>query len=83
VTFVVTLIVTAIITFIVAYICVKRASNNTNKLNSPSPQEKVLYAVSSPSHTITKNDLELQPNPAYGTGNKVIMDANPAYESHK
>ena len=36
------------------------------------------------SHTVSgKNDLELQPNPAYGTSNKVIMDINPAYASCK
>ena len=28
-------------------------------------------------------DLELQPNPAYGTSHKVTMDTNPAYESCK
>ena len=84
VTFILTLIVTAIITFIATYICVQRVSNNTNNLNSQSPQEKVLYEeVSLPSHSITKNDLDLQPNPAYGTGNKVVMDTNPAYESYK
>jgi len=83
VTFILTLTVTAIITFIVMYICVKRISNNTPNSRSLQ-QEKVLYEkVSSPSHSITKNDLELQPNPAYGTSNKVIMDTNPAYESHK
>ena len=72
VTFIVTLIVTAIITFIVTYICVKKIFESTDKPNKQLLQEKVLYEeVSSPSH---KNDLELQPNPAYGTGNKVIMD---------
>ena len=54
------------------------------KPNNQLLQEKVLYEeVSSPSHAITKNDLELQPNPAYGTSDKVIMDTNPAYESYK
>ena len=48
------------------------------------PQEKVLYEqVCIPSKTVTKNDLELQPNPAYGTSSKVVMDTNPAYESCK
>ena len=46
------------------------------------PQEKVLYEqVCIPSKTVTKNDLELQPNPAYGTSHKVVMATNPAYES--
>ena len=88
-TFILTLTVTAIITFIVTYVCVKRTldkANNTHNLkhHSPGPQEKVLYEqVRLPSHTVTKNDLELQPNPAYGTSHKVTMDSNPAYESCK
>ena len=87
-TFILTLIVTAIITFIVTYVCVKRTLEKANahnlKQQSPVPQEKVLYEqVYLPSHTVTKNNLELQPNPAYGTSHKVIMDNNPAYESCK
>jgi len=84
VTFIVSVTVTAIITFIVTYICVKRIFENTDKPNNQLLQEKVLYEeVSSPGHAITKNDLELQPNPAYGTSDKVIMGTNPAYESYK
>ena len=88
VTFILTLTVTAIITFIVACACVKRSLDKANthnlKQQSPGPQEKVLYEqVCLPSHTVTKNDLELQPNPAYGTSHKMIMDTNPAYESCK
>ena len=30
-----------------------------------------------------QDDLELQPNPAYGTSHKVTMDATAAYESIK
>ena len=87
-TFILTLTVTAIITFIVTYVCVKRTldkvSTHNLKHHSPDPQEKVLYEqVRLPSHTVTKNDLELQPNPAYGTSHKVVMDTNPAYESCK
>ena len=36
-----------------------------------------------PDQTVTKTDMELQPNPAYGTSHKVIIDTNPAYESYK
>ena len=87
VTFIVSITVTAIITFIVTCICVKRtldkAHTHYHKHQSPDP-EKVLYEqVTLPSHTVTKNDLELQPNPAYGTNHKVTMDTNPAYESCK
>ena len=86
VTFIVSVTVTAIITFIVTYnICVKKTLNSHYpRHQSPDPQEKVLYEqVTLPSRTVTTNDLELQPNPAYGTSHKVIMDTNPAYESCK
>ena len=86
VTFILTLTITAIIAFIVAYFCVKRTLgktyNSKNNHSKQSTQDQVLYEqVCQPSHT--KNDLELQPNPAYGTSHKVIMDTNPAYASCK
>ena len=85
VTFIVTLTATAIITFIVTYCCVKRTSEKANNCDGsidPSPQEKVLYEHVIPSSsTITKNDVELQTNPAYATSHKV--DDNPVYESCK
>ena len=87
VTFILTLAATAIITFIVTYFCVKKTfekANNAHNPNDPSPPEKVVYEqVGLPSRTITKNDLELQPNPAYGTSHKMMIDNNPAYESCK
>ena len=84
-TFIITLTATAIVTFIVTYICcVKKQYESPNNNQLQAPQEKVLYEqVCLPSHTVTKNDVELQPNPAYGTSHKVIMDTNPAYESCK
>ena len=85
VTFIITLTATAIITFIVTYRCVKKMfekANNSHSSIDPSPQEKVLYEQVIPSsNTITKNDVKLQPNPAYGTSHK--MDDNPVYESCK
>ena len=36
-----------------------------------------------PDKTVTKNDVELQPHPAYGTSHEVTMDTNPAYNSYK
>ena len=87
VTFILTLTATAIITFIVTYFCVKKTikkMNNEQNGNNPSPQEKVVYEqVGLPSHTISKNDLELQPNPAYGTSHTMIKNNNPTYESCK
>ena len=68
----------------VMYICIKKQYEKT--YNKQSPQEKVSYEqVCLPSHTsnITKDDVELQANPAYGTSHEVIMDTNPAYESCK
>ena len=70
VTFILTLTITAIITFITYCICVKRSLHKVNthnlKQQSPVPQEKVLYEqMCLPSHTVTKNDIELQSNPAY------------------
>ena len=44
----------------------------------------VLYEqIFPPGQTVTKNDVELQPNPAYGTSHEVTMDTNPAYKSYK
>ena len=89
VTFIVSVTATAIITFIVAYVCVKRTFekadvNNAHNPIGVSPPEKVLYeVVGPPTHTITKNDLEMQRNPAYSLSHKVAMDTNPAYESCK
>ena len=86
VTFIVSVTATAIISSIVTYyICVRRKFKAVYNPQHQSQQEKVLYEQVGPSsHTITKKDLELQANPAYGTShNKVIMDTNPAYESCK
>ena len=85
ITFILTLIITAVITFIVAYICVKRRFEKIQQdLKDKQQNKSILYEqVGLSSHTDTKDDLELQPNPAYGTSVKVIMDTNLAYESYK
>ena len=81
-TFVITLTATAMVTFMVMYVYVKKQCERPN--TSQLPQKKVLYEeVNLHSRTITKDDLELQPNPAYGTSCEVVMDTNPAYESCK
>ena len=83
VTFIVSVTATAIITFIVAYVCVKRKckkANNAYNPNDPMPQGKVLYEqVCIPSKTVTKNNMELQHNPAYDTS---CMDTNPDYKNY-
>ena len=83
VTFIVSVTVTAIITFIVTYYnCVKKKSEKAHSSIDPSPQEKVLYEQVIPSsNIITKNDVELQPNPAYGTSHKIADTL--VYESCK
>ena len=82
VTFILTLTATAIVTFIVTYHFVKRTIVKTHSSIDPTPQEKVLYEQVGPSSSaITKNDVELQANPAYGTSHK--MGDNPVYESCK
>ena len=89
VTFIVSVTATAIITFIVAYVCVKKTVEKANVINAHdpigvSPPEKVLYdLVGPPTHSTTKDDLEMQKNPAYGLSHKVTMDTNPAYETCK
>ena len=77
------------ILFLDLMILIQRQYENPNNKQSPHEEkvlneEKALYEqVSLPSHTVTKDDLELQPNPAYGASNNVVMDTNPAYESYK
>ena len=85
ITFILTLIIATVITSIITYICVKRKFEKILQDFKNEQQNKaVLYEQVGPTNqTITKNDLELQPNPAYGTNHKVIMDTNPAYESCK
>ena len=79
VTFILTLTVSVIITFIVTYMIVKRKYDNM--LQETTGKHPLYETIHPPSHTT--NDMELQPNPAYGTSDKVIMDNNPAYESYK
>ena len=84
-TFAVTLIVsvtaTAIITFIVTLIYVKKKIEKVYKPKSQSPQEALYEQIGSHHHTITKNEFELQQNPAYGLLR--IVDANPFYTNSK
>ena len=86
VTIIVTLIIDTVITFIVTYICVKRRFEKIlqDHMKDKQQNKTVLYEqIVLPDQTVTKNDVELQPNPAYGTSYKVTMDTNPAYESCK
>ena len=84
VTFILTLTATAIITFVVTYLCVKKPSEKNKNPSNKLPQEKVIYEqVGLPRHTVTEDDVELQPNPTYGTGHRMIVDSNPTCESYK
>ena len=80
ITFILTLTIAAVITSIITYICVKRKFEKTLQDLKNKQQKTVIYEQVGPSN---KNDLELQPNPAYGTSQKVTMDVNPAYASFK
>ena len=83
ITFILTLTIATVITSIITYICVKRKFEKI--LHKSQQQNKVVFyeQVGPSNKIITKNDVELQPNPAYGTSHKVTMDTNPAYESCK
>ena len=87
VTFIISITAATIITFIVTYyVCVKRTFENIDNYQHQPPheQEKVLYEeMSSPTNTISKDDLEMQKNPAYKLSPKVVTDTNPAYETCK
>ena len=64
----------------------EKSPNNKQSPQETKPlyEEKALYEeVCLSSHNVNKDDLELQPNPAYGTSHNVVMDTNPAYESCK
>ena len=85
ITFILTLIIATVITAIITFICVKRKFEKIIQDFKDKEQNKtVFYEQVGPSNqTITKNDFELQTNPAYGVSHRVIMDTNPAYESCK
>ena len=83
ITCIITVILTLTIATVITYICVKRRFKKILHKNDQQ-NETVLYEQVGPSNNpITNNDLKLQPNPAYGTSQKVNMDTNPAYESCK
>ena len=87
ITFILTVIIDTIITFIVTYICVKQKFEKIlQDLKNKQQNKTVLYEeMGLSSHTVTKDDFELQRNPSYGTStsNKVTMDTNPVYENCK
>ena len=84
VTLIISVTVSTVITFVVTYVCVKRKFESKNEHTHQSTEEEVFYEqVSSPTSIITKNNLELQPNPAYGVSYKVNMDSNPAFQNCK
>ena len=85
ITFILTLIIATVITSIITHIYDKRKFEKILQNFKNEQQNKaVFYEQVGPSNkNISKNDLELQPNPAYGTSYKVTMDTNPAYESCK
>ena len=89
ITFTVTFVLTVTIyTAVITFIFVKKAPEQVNDAKTPDDppsQEEAFYDQLMPSsNSITEDDhLELQPNPAYGSSHKEIMDtrSNPVYES--
>lgn len=76
------IIIAVLLTFIVTCICARRRYKRAYADHSRSPQEKTSYeTVGNTSGTITKDQLELHPNPAYGSGSKMTMNSNPAYKT--
>ena len=65
-------------------VCIRRKyKRDYAKFQSP-PDNKPSYqpvTVGQSTGTITKNELELHPNPAYGAGDKMKMNSNPAYNT--
>jgi len=77
ITFIVTLTVSVIITF-VTFVIVKKKFEKIYKTTYHPTQQMPVYETVS---TITKSDMKLEANPAYGTSDRVAMNDNPAYQS--
>ena len=75
-TFILTLIIATIITAIITYICVKQKFERIiQDLKNKEQGKIVLYEQVGPSNqAITKDGLELQPNPVYGTSRELIYN---------
>ena len=85
ITFIFTLTIATVITSIITYICVKRKFEKILQgfKNEQQQQNKTVFYEEVGPDPSNKDDLELQPNPAYGTSQNVTMDINPAYGSCK
>ncbi|XP_065890845.1 uncharacterized protein [Dysidea avara] len=82
ITFIITLTVSVVITFLITFVIVKRKFEKIYKTTHQSTQQMPLYeTVITPA--ITKSDVKLEANPAYGTSDRVAMNDNPAYLSCK
>ena len=82
ITFIITLTVSVVITFLITFVIVKRKFEKIYKTTHQPTQQMPLYeTVITPA--ITKSDVKLEANPAYGTSDRVIMNDNPAYQSCK
>ena len=59
--------------------------NILQDLKDKQQNKTLIYSTNKYFHLVrlSKSDLELQPNPAYGTSHEVTMVTNPAYESYK
>jgi len=81
-TFLVTLTVSIVIIFLVTFVIVKKKLEKNYKTTHQPTQQMPVYETVSTS-AITKSDMKLEANPAYGTSDRVAMNDNPAYQSCK
>ena len=80
-TLILTLIITAVITFMVTYVCVKRKVQKILQDLKDKQQNNTLLndQIIQLNNTVTKDDLELQSNPAHGSSHKVTIGSNSTY----
>lgn len=69
------IIITALIMFIVMCVCIRRKYKSAF---ASQPEKSPYHTVD---QSITKNDLDLHPNPAYAAGDNMTMNSNPAYKT--
>ena len=80
-TFIIRLTVCVFVTFLITFVILKRKFEKIHKTTHQPTQLMPVYETVN-TLAITKSDVKLQANPAYGTSGGVVMDDNPAYQSY-
>jgi len=65
---------------LVTFVIVKKKFEKIYKTTHQPTQQMPVYETVSTT-CITKSDMKLEANPAYGTSDRVAMNDNPAYQS--